>query len=376
MTFWHVVSAVAGVVLVAAVLASALETVVLPHQGFTRITQMVFAVVHRLMVHRWGFPAIRRRQERLFGPAALVSLPLVWMVSVTIGFALIFWGLSVGSVSAAVKASGSSLFTLGFSEPTRTGLVWLTFVEATIGLGLVALLISYLPTIYTGYNQREKGVNVLRPFAGSPPSGVQLLSHLHRVNSLGTPSVWTRAVDWLVDLEMSHGSFPALCYFPMQDETRSWVASAGALLDAAALLVSARGVFDDESKGAVLALVYGPGALRHIARSAGIALAPSPPFAELLTGAPADRPPISVTRAEYEGCLQELTQAGVVSVPADDEAAWARFAAVRASYDAAVCSLAGLTGAPRAPLTTDRPATVGRPRLLIRNPLRVQWPGG
>ena len=55
-------------------------------------------------------------------------------------------------------------------SPTGPGRIWIAFVEATIGLGLVALLISYLPTIYSAYNGREKGANRLRPIAGSPPS--------------------------------------------------------------------------------------------------------------------------------------------------------------------------------------------------------------
>ena len=50
-----------------------------------------------------------RKQRQLYGQAALVSLPLVWMISVTIGFALVFWGFSGGDFSEAVKSSGSSL---------------------------------------------------------------------------------------------------------------------------------------------------------------------------------------------------------------------------------------------------------------------------
>jgi hypothetical protein len=112
----------------------------------------------------------------LFAPVSLVSLPLVWMLLSTVAFTFVFWGVGGSSFSQAFTHSGSSLFTLGFSEPTGVGRIWLTFIEATIGLGLVALLIGYLPTIYTAYNEPEKGIHVLSPVCriaadGSPAHG-------------------------------------------------------------------------------------------------------------------------------------------------------------------------------------------------------------
>ena len=49
----HVLAVVFGAVLVMAVLISALETVVLPRDGFTRIARVVFAVADRILVHPW-----------------------------------------------------------------------------------------------------------------------------------------------------------------------------------------------------------------------------------------------------------------------------------------------------------------------------------
>ena len=90
-------------------------------------------------------------------------------------------------------------------------------MEATIGLGLVALLISYLPTIYSAYNGREKGTIRLRPIAGSPPSATELLQTLHRLGALDSPEFWRNQADWMLDLEQTHTAFPILSYFP---ETR------------------------------------------------------------------------------------------------------------------------------------------------------------
>ena len=47
----------------------------------------------------------------------------------------IFWGIKTGTLGHSFEISGSSLFTLGFAEPEGNARIWLTFVEATIGLG-------------------------------------------------------------------------------------------------------------------------------------------------------------------------------------------------------------------------------------------------
>ena len=171
------------------------------------------------------------------------------MISVTIGFTFLFWGIKTGTAQRAFEVSGSSLFTLGFAEPAGTPRIWLTFVEATIGLGLVALLISYLPTIYSAHHQREKGIIVLRPFAGIPPSPVDLLVNLQRLGSLDTPDLWRTTTSWLLELDQTHTAFPALCYFPESSADQSWVASVGSMLDAAVLLLSTMDLGAVERRG-------------------------------------------------------------------------------------------------------------------------------
>ncbi len=367
----HVLSVIAGTILILSILLSAIETVVLPRLGFTRIAQMVFALLHRAMVHRAGPDRIRRRGRDLFAPMALVSLPLVWTVGETIGFAFVYWGFHIGNVPDAVRSSGSALFTLGFSEPPGSGLVWLTFVEATIGLGLVALLISYLPTIYAGYNQRERGVGLLRPIAGVPPTATQLLIRMHEMGTIDAPDLWNRATDWLIDLEQSHCSFPALCYFPTQSPELSWVASVGAVLDSAALVLAAQ----DEAgvaRGPAQVLAYGSTAVVRIGQKSGLPLEGPLNLADITALESGPAPAISLQRSEVEVEFDRLERAGVIG-PVDRTQAWTRFAQVRSTYDRALRGLAGLTEAHPAHLTTDRPAKVGRPPFLVRRRISVDW---
>lgn len=373
----QIAAVVFGAVLVMAVLISSLETVVLPRNGFTRISRAVFAVADRLLVRPWRNPDRRDNLRGLYAPLSLVSLPLVWMLTVTVSFTFIFWGLNAGTIERSFEISGSSLTTLGFAAPHGGGQVWVTFVEAIIGLGLVALLISYLPTIYAAHHQREKGISVMRPFAGSPPSPVDMLASLQRLGALDNPDIWRTATTWILDLDETHCAFPVLCYFPESTAEQSWVASIGTVLDAAALLLSASDFSTeqhpaDEVKGPVMALAYGMPTLVKIGIAASLPIAPPVKLNDLIAASTQVPPEISIRREEYIAALDRLHP--LLPVPADQrEACWRRFAWIRSGYDQALRGLAGLTLAIPAPWTTDRPARTARPRLLLRHPIDVDW---
>lgn len=376
----QVLATLFGTVLVMSVLISALETVVLPRHGFTHISRFVFAVVDRILVRRWRNAARRENLRALYGPIGLVTLPLVWMLSVTFGFSFIFWGISRSTAQRAFEISGSSLTTLGFAEPQGTARIALAIVEATIGLGLVALLISYLPTIYAAHSAREKGLSVLRPFAGTPPAAVDLLLNLRTADALDNPELWRTMADWAMTLDQTHSAFPALCFFPETDARQSWVASVGAMVDGAALLLSiseVTGLTDDRDRlrpvqGAMLTLAYGMPGLVRIGRAAGLPLDQTVTLAELINRWEEPAPPVSIGRDEYLAALDRLGP--VTSVPATDrERCWRRFAWIRSGYDRALCGLAGITMATPAPWTTDRPARVGRLRMIRRRPIEVDW---
>jgi hypothetical protein len=80
--------------------------------------------------------------------------------------------------------SGSSLFTLGFATENTFLINAIEFIEAMLGLILVALLIAYLPTILTAFSRREKAVNMLEVRAGSPPSALEMLLRFNRIHGL------------------------------------------------------------------------------------------------------------------------------------------------------------------------------------------------
>jgi hypothetical protein len=382
----EILAVVAGGVLVAAVLISALRTVVLPQGGQTGITRFVFAVANRVFTGASSRRLLPRRFSGLYAPVALVSLPFAWCMLIAVGFSFVFWGLDIGSFSDAWVTSGSSLFTLGFAKPDGGGLIWLTFVEATIGLGVVALLISFLPTLYAAYSAREQGVGMLTPVAGSPASATQLLWRLHAAHALAGAGIWSTTSAWFVAVEQSHIAFPALSQFPPQQEDRSWVATAGTVLDASAIMLSIAEA--DQSRplaagtgggdgaiplgGLLLVLAHGAPAIVGIAHAAGFDVDDPPTLTELIAEGE-HAAPHSIQRREYDEALEFLAASGVIG-SVDADRGWLRFSRIRSSYDTAIRCLAGLTHAPPAPWTTDRPLDVGRPRFFSHKPVATREP--
>lgn len=377
MIITHVLAVILGAMVAFGVLGSALKTVVLPRQGFPRLSQFVFALVHRLLVHPRRHDRLAISLRGLYAPVALVSLPLAWMILTMGAFTAVYWGTHDLSSSRAFEISVSSVTTMGFAEPNGTGRIWIAFVEAIIGLGLVALLISYLPTIYSAYNDREKGTNRLRPIAGSPPNATEFLQSLQRLGALEGPDLWQNSANWMLDLEQTHTAFPILSYFPESDAEQSWVATVGTLLDASALAFAVSDgqigdVFADVQKGPLTVLVYGLPLIVRIARAVNIPLPPPTRLPELMAHASQPAPTVSVSRDEYEEAMAALS--GILVVQPDrEEEVWRRFAWIRSAYDPALRALAGVTLGSPAPWTTDRPAVVGRPRFLEHRALRVDW---
>ena len=154
----HVVTALLwfalGITMVLLVFDSALRTFVLP-RGATPVVsrgtfiglRMVFNAIARAARTYDGRDSVMA----LYGPVGLLLLPAVWMVMVVAAYTAMFHALGVSGFERAFEMSGSSLFTLGFVRPPDLPTNILAFFEAATGLGLLGLLIAYLPTIYTAF---------------------------------------------------------------------------------------------------------------------------------------------------------------------------------------------------------------------------------
>ena len=346
-----------GAALAATVLSSAVRTVVVPRAQRSRLSRITFDAVRTLLRLRLGrAPAYAERDRvmALLAPLSLVALPVVWLAIVHVAYSCMYWALGARPWRTAFTFSGSSLLTLGFSSTKDLPKLTLAFTEAGMGLGLVALLISYLPTLYSTFNRRELAVALLEVRADSPPSGPNMIVRYHRIGwHGGLTAVWKDWETWFADVEETHTSLAALSFFRSPQPDRSWVTAAGAVLDAASLVASTvDGPRDPEAELCVRA---GYVALRTIADYFQIGYDPDP--------APDD--PISISRDEYDEVCARLESVGVRLKP-DRDQAWRDFAGWRVNYDRVLVALATLTMAPPAPWSSDRAPGFRRPPLRRR----------
>ena len=334
-----------GLLIVLWTLSSAIRTVVLPRTAVSLLTRAVFATSRKafdVMAHDRREYEDRDRVMAMYAPVSLVLLPAAWLMLVLAGYMAMFWATGDYDLSEAFAVSGSSLLTLGFIAVELTGERVLAFSEAVLGLGLVALLITFLPSMYSAFSRREFAVALLEVRAGSPPSAVEMLERVTAIGWLDElPGVWERWENWFTDVEESHTSYPALTFFRSPQPDRSWVVAAGTVLDAAALTASTLDVGPQPQ--AQLCIRSGFIALRRIATFFGIRFDPDP--------SPDD--PISVTREEFDQACARLSEAGV-PVRADLDQAWRDWSGWRVNYDTVLLALAELTIAPYAPWTSDR----------------------
>jgi hypothetical protein len=242
-----------GVLLMVAVLWDVFETIVLPRR-VTRRFRLTRAF-YRSMWSPWSAIARRihksKRRETflsIFGPLSLLMLLVVWAVTLVFGFALLHWAFG-SHISAAngpagfltdLYYSGTTFFTLGLGDiaPINPAARAMTVIEASLGFGLLALVIGYFPVLYQAFSRREVNISMLDARAGTPPTAAELLRRYQEAQNLAGLDQLLRDWEmWAADLMESHLSYPVLCFFRSQHDNQSWLAALNTVLDACSLVM-------------------------------------------------------------------------------------------------------------------------------------------
>jgi len=364
---WHIIRAMdtfirylvffVGLFTVILTFFSALSTFALPRAARSQLNRIVFGLARRVFEFILHFAKSYERRDAVmayYAPISLMLLVPTWYLLISLGFTAMYWSFGAGDWLTSFRLSGSSLFTLGFANADGLMLAIFEFIEAMLGLILVGLLISYLPTMYSAFSRREQVVNMLEVRAGSPPSAAEMLLRFHRNHGLEKLSdYWKIWEAWFADIEESHTTLPALVFFRSPRADNSWVTAAGAVLDAAAITLSAVEIPYEVS--AALCIRAGFLAFRRIANYFDIPNPQDPRYPEF---------PICVERAEFDSVLDQLAAAGLPLQP-DREQAWKNFAGWRVNYDRSLILLCGLVMAPQAPWSGDRTPFFNLPPMLI-----------
>jgi hypothetical protein len=277
----QILTLIAGIACLFLALLDAFQTVIMPRRatGRFRITHIFYIVTWA----PWSWLSSRVNNERkretmlsFYGPLSLVLLIVIWAGALVFGFALIFYALgspfadplgrTVG-LRSDIYVSGTTLFTLGLGDvvPRHYIIRDIVILEAGMGLGFVAMVISYFPVLYAAFSRREVSISLLDARAGSPPTAVELLRR-HSFDGGNAALIvlleeWER---WSAELLESHISYPPLCYFRSQHSHQSWLGALTAILDTCALLIA--GVQEQPARQAQLTFAMARHALVDLAQ--------------------------------------------------------------------------------------------------------------
>jgi hypothetical protein len=352
-TVGNVLLVVGGIAVVVVVVDAAIRTFIVPRATVVTFTYAVFRCV-RALLGPFAKPSrgyeVRDRVMALYAPLALVALPATSLLMIFVAYACIYVGLEHDDWQEAFIESGSSMLTLGFVRPTGTVSTFVAFSEAAIGLGILALVVAYLPTIYGAFSRRELAVTDLSVRAGTPPTPVEWLVRAQRTGFLDDMDrFWEAWMTWFTELGETHTSLGPLSFFRSPNPHRSWVTAAGAVLDTAALRLAALDL--PRTAAAPLCIRSGYVALREIGSFFGFDVDHDP----------AADAPISIARSEFDDVYAQLAAAGL-PMKADADQAWRDFAGWRVNYDQVLHALAAFTMAPYAPWVSDRSPRRPAPR--------------
>lgn len=320
----EIIAFAVGALLVALVAWDLFQTVVVPRPSPGRFRMARYVIrgswwavkrVGRRLGGRW-----RDTIFGLFGPGSAIVLLGVWLGTLILGFGSMLYALRhelspvPEDLGTAVYFAASSLLTIGYGDIVAQGTASriLVVFAAAGGLGAVALVVTFLFSLYGSYQRREVAVVTLQAASGAPPSAIELLETYasldlrDRLDPLF--SEWER---WSAEVLDSHVAYPLLGFFRSSHDNLSWISALGTILDAASLVVT---TIEDLPRGAA-----------ELCRRVGSHLVEDLSNIGFREGDTA-----WLSRADFDVVCDRLERAGYRLARRDE--AWGRFEAARLAY--------------------------------------------
>ncbi|MDX1934737.1 MAG: potassium channel family protein [Capsulimonadales bacterium] len=253
MDFLHPAAVIIGCLLILTILVEGFEALVLPRRIERRFRWTNH--FYRACWNIWGKASLlipKGQQDNflaVFGPLSLLLLLSLWAFGLILAFALIQWGLYARILSPEptptfetyLYLSATTFITLGFGDvaPRSSTARLLADLEAGLGFGFLAIVISYLPVLYGAFSRREVEIAMLDARASSPPSAGALLQRTAGCPGLGDLPERLQAFErWSAELLESHLSYPILMYYRSQHDRQSWLSTLTTILDTCAFLIA------------------------------------------------------------------------------------------------------------------------------------------
>jgi hypothetical protein len=313
-----------GLLLLVLVFWDVFETIVVPRPtpGWFRLGRYLVLGSWRL-VRAIGRKDVGTRHDRLLGlfaPAATIALLVAWLTTLIIGYGLILFALrdelrpAPPDLGTAIYFAATSVLTLGYGDIVANGAParFVVAAAAASGLGVVALVVTFLFSLFGSYQRREIPVVLLQAKAGVPPSAVVLLETLARMDlSARLPDFFAEWERWAAEVLDSHVAYPLLGFFRSSHDNLSWISSLGTVLDTASLVLT---TIEDIPRGHAELMTRVGSHLVEDITNLGFRTQPTD----------------GLDRLGFDAVYARLRVAGYRLAPADQ--AWADFSVARSQY--------------------------------------------
>jgi hypothetical protein len=352
----------AGIFVVVGVLFDVFQSIVTPRPVAGRVRVSRYLIRSLWYCTRWvsfRINSVGRREALLgsFGPFSVLAELFTWVVLLLLGY-----GLVIDSMRDQIRPeppgfgdslyfAATSMLTIGFGDYVATNAAarLVSILAGATGLGMFALVITFLYSLTQAFQRREIAVVTLEAGAGAPPSGVTLLETYALAGVSGDLGrTFERWQAWAAEILDSHLAYPPLAYFRSSHDNDSWIGSLGAIMDAATLILT---TVEETGPNPVDGEVAVPRSVRgwaKLARSVGGHCIEDMVLYFRLP----DGRDVGVELEEFRTARARLERAGYRLRPEPE--AWEAFSRLRAEYALRINSLATYWASPPAQWIGDR----------------------
>ena len=342
-----VLAGLAGLVLVAWTLIDVFQSVIVPRSVGSRWRFTVLITRRSWRLWRAWCLSIRDAEKRedtlaMFAPWLLVTLLVFWVATLVFGYGLLFFALRAGlsghpGFGGSIYFAGTTLLTIGYGDiaPVSAVTRLLAVVSAASGLGILAVVTTFLFQTFGAFQRREAFVVTVSERTGAPPSGLEFIVRNYKLGlSADIGTILREAQQWISETMETHLAYPSLTYFRSSHDDESWVGTLGALLDASTLLLT---TVQMDNRGQA-ELTYRAG--RHLVHD----------FTHYFRLPVAEG--AAVEHDEFIAAYRAMNEMGIPLAPLED--AWPAFTAKRATYAAHLDAMARWWRIPPARWIGDR----------------------
>ena len=233
---------IVGIFLLFVTTISLMRTVVIPRSLRSAISDTVATVVIKITQLIARAPRSYRGRDSVLawaGPTIILLQLITWLLLYLFAYAFLIYGVGGHNYPDAMTQAGSSLFTLGFAASDNRDQTIVDFFAGATGPVVIALMIGFLPTIYSSYLEREVDVTMLGAMGGDPSWGPEFLARHALTDNIDTlPETFAHWSRWASAVRMTHVTYPVLVWVRSSRASRHYAVALLTVLDAAALKVS------------------------------------------------------------------------------------------------------------------------------------------